>query len=143
MTRTYQSVTLADAKQMLCAAEEKATALGIAYSVAIVDAGGHLISFFRQDGAPIGTIELAINKAMTARLFDRSSADLASLAQPGMPFFGIQQTHAGKVVVFGGGMPIIDNGAIVGAVGASAGTVEQDVEVAVAALSMLSRLSAP
>lgn len=137
MPRQYDSVTLEEAKRMLTAAEAKAASFGIAYNIAVVDAGGHLVAFVRQDGALIGSVELAINKAMTARLFDKTTSDLATLAQPGKPLFGIQQSHAGNVVIFGGGLPIIFREKIVGAVGTSAGTVEQDIAVAEAALAAL------
>ena len=137
MPRSYESVSLAEAKRMLSAAEEKAASLGIAYNIAVVDAGGHLIAFVRQDGALIGSVALAIDKAVTARIFDKTTACLASLAQPGKPLFGIQDSNGGKVVIFGGGVPIIFNGNIIGAVGASAGSVEQDIEVAEAALGAL------
>jgi uncharacterized protein GlcG (DUF336 family) len=118
---------------MLSAAEAEAASLGIAYNIAVVDAGGHLVAFSRQDGALIGSIDLAIDKAVTARIFEKSTSDLATLAQPGMPLFGIQESNAGKVVIFGGGIPITDGGEIIGAVGASAGTVQQDIAVAEAA----------
>ena len=141
MPRTYTSLTLEDAKQMLSAAEAKAGSLGIPYCVAVVDAGGHLLAFLRQDGALIGSIDLAINKAMTARIFDKATSDLASLAQSGKPLFGIQHSNAGKVVIFGGGIPVVFDASIVGAVGASAGTVEQDIAVAEAAIAALGRLT--
>ncbi|WP_321476356.1 heme-binding protein [uncultured Paludibaculum sp.] len=137
MPRIYTTVTLDDAKRMLSAAEAKATSLGIAYNIAVVDAGGHLVAFLRQDGALIGSIELAINKAVTARIFDKTTTVLAGLAQPGQPLYGIQESNAGKVVIFGGGVPILSDGAIIGAVGASAGTVEQDIAVAEAAVAAL------
>src|SRR5215510_11909463 len=133
MPRSYASLTLEDAKRMLSAAEAKAASLGIAYNIAVVDAGGHLLAFVRQDGALIGSIDLAINKAVTARIFDKTTSYLAQLSQPGSPLYGIQETNAGKVVIFGGGVPIMLNGSVIGAVGASAGTVEQDVAVAEAA----------
>src|SRR5262249_41149072 len=110
--------------------EGKAVSLGIPYNIAVVDAGGHLLAFSRQDGALIGSIDLAIDKAVTARIFDRATADLAQLAQSGKPLFGIQQSNAGKVVIFGGGIPVKSGDTIVGAVGTSAGTVEQDIAVA-------------
>ena len=135
MPRQYVTITLADAKRMLSAAEAKAASLNIAYNIAIVDAGGHLVAFVRQDGALIGSIDLAIDKAMTARFFDKTTSELASLAQSGRPLFGIQESNAGKVVIFGGGVPIVSGGNIVGAVGTSAGTVEQDIEVAEAAIA--------
>lgn len=137
MPRQYETVTLAEAKRMLTAAEAKASSLGIAYNIAVVDAGGHLVAFARQDGALIGSIDLAIDKAMTARLFDKTTSYLATLAQPGEPLFGIQESNSGKVVIFGGGVPIVSGGNIIGAVGASAGTVEQDIAVAEAAITAL------
>jgi uncharacterized protein GlcG (DUF336 family) len=137
MPRTYDSLTLEDAKRMLSAAEAKASSLGIPYNVAVVDAAGHLVAFLRQDGALIGSIDLAINKAVTARIFDKTTSTLARLAQPGEPLFGIQESNSGKVVIFGGGVPVMFRGNIVGAVGASAGTVEQDIAVAEAAAAAL------
>src|SRR5262245_44706433 len=137
MPRTYTSLTLEDAKQMLSAAEAKAASLGIPYCVAVVDAGGHLVAFLRQDGALIGSVDLAIDKAATARIFDKTTSDLATLAQSGKPLFGIQESNAGKVVIFGGGIPVVLDQAIVGAGGACAGTVEQDIAVAEAAIAAL------
>src|SRR5215470_5690039 len=142
MPRSYDSLTLEDAKRMLSAAETKAASLGIAYNIAVVDAGGHLLAFVRQDGALIGSIDLAIDKAVTARIFDKLTAELANLAGPGGPLFGIDQSNAGKVVIFGGGIPVTLNGSIVGAVGASAGTVEQDIAVAEAAIAALTAFNA-
>jgi len=141
MPRTYVSLTLEDARGMLSAAEAKARCFGIPYCVAVVDAGGHLVAFFRQDGALIGSVDLAIDKAATARLFDKTTSALATLAQSGKPLFGIQESNAGKVVIFGGGVPVVFEGMIVGAVGASAGTVEQDVAVAEAALAALDHVA--
>ena len=137
MPKQYVTITLADAQRMISAAEAKAASLGIAYNIAIVDAGGHLVAFVRQDGALIGSIDLAIDKAVTARFFDKTTSELATLAQSGRPLFGIQESNAGKVVIFGGGVPIVSGGNIVGAVGTSAGTVEQDIAVAEAAIAAL------
>jgi len=135
MPRSWESVTLEEAKRMLSAAEAKAASFGIPYNVAVVDASGQLVAFVRQDGALIGSVDLAISKAFTARIFDKTTAYLSSLAQPGKPLFGIEESNAGRVVIFGGGVPITFNGNIIGAVGASAGSVEQDIEVAEAALA--------
>src|SRR5262245_62438941 len=137
MPREYATITLSDAKRMLSAAEAKAASLGIAYNIAVVDAGGHLVAFVRQDGALIGSIDLAIDKAVTARFFDKTTSELATLAQSGRPLFGIQESNAGKVVIFGGGVPVVSGNNIVGAVGTSAGTVAQDLEVAEAAIAAL------
>lgn len=134
MPRSFSSLTLADAKRMLDAAEREAEAAGVAYNIAVVDAGANLIAFRRQDGALIGSIDLAIGKARTARIFDKPTALLAELAQPGAPLFGIQEGDPGHVVIFGGGLPVLSDGAVVGAVGASAGSIEQDIAVAGAAV---------
>jgi uncharacterized protein GlcG (DUF336 family) len=75
----------------------------------------------RQDGALIGSIDLAINKAYTARIFDISTATLATLAQPSGPLYGIQHSNRGSVVIFGGGIPVWRDGVIIGAIGTSAG----------------------
>ena len=93
MPCSYRCLTLEDAKKMLSAAEAKAENLGIAYNMAVVDAGGHLLAFLRQDGALIGSIDLAIDKAATARIFDKATFDLARMSQPGAPLYGIQETN--------------------------------------------------
>lgn len=141
MPRISLTLALADAKRMLDAGEAKAVSFGIPYNIAVVDAGGSLVAFVRQDGALIGSVDLAIDKAVTARLFDKCTSDLARMAQPGAPLFGIEQSNRGKVVIFGGGLPVVLDGTIVGAVGASAGTVEQDISVAEAAAAALSNPS--
>jgi len=92
-----------------------------------------------EDGALIVSVDIAIDKAATARIFDKATSDLATLAQPGKPLFGIQASNAGKVVIFGGGVPVVLDGTIVGAVGASAGAVEQDIAVAEAAITALTQ----
>jgi uncharacterized protein GlcG (DUF336 family) len=137
MPNTYQTISLEDAKRMVTAAEAKAVSIGIAYNIAVVDAGGHLVAFVRQDDALIGSIDLAIDKALTSRMFDMPTAKLSTLAQSGKPLFGIQESNAGRVVVFGGGIPILCDGKIIGAIGASAGTVEQDIAVAEAGIAAL------
>lgn len=137
MPRCSYSLTLSEAKQMLMAGEAKAVSLGIAYNIAVVDAGGALVAFTRQDGALIGSIDLAIGKAVTARIFDKRTSDLAKMAQPGAPLFGIEQSNKGRVVIFGGGLPVRIGDTIVGAVGTSAGTVEQDIAVAEAAAAAI------
>jgi uncharacterized protein GlcG (DUF336 family) len=143
MPRVLNTLTLSDAKQMLQAGEAKATNLGIPYNIAVVDAGGALIAFTRQDGALTGSIDLAIGKAKTARMFDKTTEYLAELAQPGAPLFGIEQSNGGDVVIFGGGLPIKYDDQIIGAVGASAGSVEQDVAVAMAAAEAISPKAKP
>ena len=139
MPRSRTTLTLADAKRMLDAAEARAAGFSIAYNIAVVDGGGALVAFSRQDGALTGSIDLAIGKAVTARLFDKTTAFLGELAQPGAQLFGIQQSNGGRVIIFGGGIPVLIDGEIIGAVGASAGTVEQDIAVAEAAIAAITR----
>ena len=122
---------------MLAAGEAKAEQIGIPYNIAVVDAGGHLVAFSRQDGALIGSMDLAIQKAFTARMFDTSTGDLAKLAQPGKRLYGIHDGNDGKIVIFGGGLPIRRKGVVIGAIGTSAGTVEQDIAVGEAAIGAI------
>ena len=145
MPKTFETLSLQDAKRMLAAGEAKADQIGLPYNIAVVDAGGHLLAFSRQDGALIASIDLAIHKAFTARACDMSTGDLAELAQPGKPLYGIQWSNTGKIVIFGGGLPIRRKGIVIGAIGTSAGTVEQDIAVAEAAAGAIepSMQSAP
>jgi uncharacterized protein GlcG (DUF336 family) len=136
MPKTFETLSLQDAKRMLAAGEAKADQIGIPYNIAVVDAGGYLLAFSRQDGALIGSIDLAIQKAFTARIFD-STAILTELAQPGKPLYGIHGSNDGKIVIFGGGLPVRCKGIVIGAIGTSAGTVEQDIEVAEAAIGAI------
>lgn len=139
MAYSCTSLSLSDAKLMLQAGEARAASFGIAYNIAVVDGGGSLVAFSRQDGGLIGSIDLAIGKAVTARLFDKTTALLNELAQPGGQLFGIGQSNGGRVIIFGGGIPALVDGEIIGAVGASAGTVEQDIAVAEAAVAAIPR----
>ena len=136
MPKTFETLSLQDAKRMLAAGEAKADQIGIPYNIAVVDAGGYLLAFSRPDGALIGSIDLAIQKAFTARIFD-SMAVLAELAQPGKPLYGIHGSNDGKIVIFGGGLPVRRKGIVIGAIGTSADTVEQDIEVADAAIGAI------
>jgi uncharacterized protein GlcG (DUF336 family) len=135
MPRQVTSLTLAEARSLIAAGEKKAAELGIPYNIAVVDAGGGLIAHARMDGAWLGSIDISIHKAWTARAFDMATEDLAKMAQSGKPLFGIQNTNHEKVVIFGGGAPVKDGGTVIGAVGASGGTVDQDLKVAEAAVS--------
>jgi uncharacterized protein GlcG (DUF336 family) len=139
MSALIPTLTLDDARLMLNAAEAKAISIGLPYCVAVVDAGGHLMAFVRQDNALIGCIDIAIRKAVTARIFDCSTADLAGRAQPGQPLFGIHLSNLDSIIILAGGIPILHEGRIVGAIGASAGTAAQDIEVAEAGIVALAK----
>jgi uncharacterized protein GlcG (DUF336 family) len=135
MPRQVPSLTLAEARSLIAAGEKKAAELGIPYNLAVVDAGGALIAHARMDGAWLGSIDISIHKAWTARAFDMATEDLAKMAQSGKPLFGIQNTNHEKVVIFGGGAPVKEGDVVIGAVGASGGTVDQDLKVVEAAVS--------
>lgn len=106
-------------------------------NIAVVDEGNNLVAFARMDGAWLGRIDIAQGKAYTARAFDMPTRDLAPLCQPGQPLFGIHTSNQGRLVIFPGGVPLQAGGAVVGAVGVSGGTVEQDQEVAQAGAAAL------
>lgn len=129
-------LTLAEARTLLDAGLAEADAIGQPMNVAVVDAGGHLLAFARQDGAIRASIDIAQRKAVTSILMEASTADLMPLVQPGAELYGLEQT-AGGMVVFGGGVPVRRDGEIIGAVGVSAGAVEQDVRVAEAAAAAI------
>jgi uncharacterized protein GlcG (DUF336 family) len=123
-------VTLDDARKVIAAGEKKAAAIGQAMNIAVVDAGGHLVTHVRMDGAWIGSIDISIDKAFTSRAFDVATKDLATNAQPGGQFFGIQVSNHGRVMIFAGGIPLKRDGKVVGAIGVSGGSGEQDQAVA-------------
>lgn len=111
-------------------AQHHAAAVNVPMAVAIADAGGMLIYFGRMDGALPASTELAESKAFTAAVLRMPTHEVGKLAQPGQTLYGIEQTHQGRIVLFGGGLPLRLNGEVAGAVGISGGTVEQDLEVA-------------
>jgi len=131
------SITLEQAKAVVAAAEEKAVDIGVPMNIAVVDAGNNLTAFVRQNGAWLGSIEIAKDKAFTARAFDISTAELADVAQPGGPLYGIAVSNEGRVIVFPGGIPLKQGQEIVGAIGVSGGEVDQDNAVAEAGAAAL------
>jgi len=143
MPISCETLSQDDAKRMLAAAEAKTAEVGIPYCIAVVDIAGELLAFTRQDGARRACIELSIGKAVTARLFNAGTGDLNAMAAPGAPLYGIAQVDGGKVVLLGGGLPIVHNGSLIGAIGASAGAAEQDVSVAQAGIAALTWLGEP
>jgi uncharacterized protein GlcG (DUF336 family) len=131
--RQVQSVSLEDAKRVIAGGEDAAREMQQPMNIAVVDAGGNLIAHERMDGAWIGSIDISINKAFTARAFDIPTEALAPNAQPNNQFYGIHASNHGRIMIFAGGMPLISDGEIVGAVGVSGGDGKQDQAVAEAA----------
>ena len=128
------SITLEQAQAIVAAGTIKADEIGVPMNIAVVDAGNNLTAFVRQDGAWLGSIAVAQDKAFTARAFDAATGDLYDMAQPGGSLYGITTSNRGQVITFPGGIPIRSGEEIIGAVGVSGGTVDQDQTVAEAAL---------
>jgi uncharacterized protein GlcG (DUF336 family) len=110
-------VHLDDARRVIAAAEHKALAIGQPMNIAVADEGGNLVAHVRMDGAWIGSIDISIK-------------DLAAHAQSGGQFFGIHASNDGKIMIFAGGVPLTRDGKVVGAIGVSGGSGEQDQTVA-------------
>jgi len=123
-------ITLEDARRIIAAAEDKAREIGQPMNIAVVDSGGNLVAHVRMDNAWIGSVDIAINKAWTARAFDISTKELAELSQSGDQFFGIHASNRGRVMIFAGGIPLKRDGKVAGAVGVSGGMGKQDQAVA-------------
>jgi uncharacterized protein GlcG (DUF336 family) len=123
-------VTLEDARRVIAAAERKAKELGQPMNIAVADGGGNLVAHVRMDEAWLGSIDISIKKAFTSRAFNISTKDLAKHSQSGDEFFGIHASNNGRVMIFAGGVPLSRSGRVVGAVGVSGGSGEQDQAVA-------------
>jgi uncharacterized protein GlcG (DUF336 family) len=123
-------ITLADARRIIAAAEKKAEEIGQPMNIAVVDEGGNLVAHVRMDNAWIGSVDISINKAWTARAFDVSTKQLAELSQSGDQFFGIHASNRGRVMIFAGGVPLKRGDQVVGGVGVSGGMGKQDQAVA-------------
>ena len=129
-------IQLSAAPAVIDAATAKAREIGQPMNIAVVDDGGHLVAFVRMDGAIKASIDISIRKARTSILMNAPTGALTPLVQPGAELYGLEQTSGG-MVIFGGGIPLTVDGVVVGAIGVSAGTVEQDVSVAEAGAAAL------
>ena len=123
-------VTLDGARRVIAAAEKKAVEIGQPMNIAVADAGGNLVAHVRMDGAWLGSIDISIKKAFTSRAFDITTKDLATHSQPSGQFFGIHASNDGRIMIFAGGIPLKQGGKVVGAIGVSGGSGEQDHAVA-------------
>jgi len=130
-------ITLAQAHDILQAARQRAEKLGVAMNIAVVDAGANLKAFYRMDNAWLGSIDIAIRKAKTARFFDMPTGDVGKLSQPGGDLYAIEHSNGG-LITFPGGIPLKNKaGEIVGGIGVSGGQVKQDHDVASAGANAL------
>ena len=127
---TANGITLDEAQTVIAAPRAKADEIGVPMNIAIVDAGGNLTAFAKMDNAWLGSIDIAQSKAFSARAFDMATKDLGAESQTGKSLFGINASNHGKIIIFAGGIPLRQGGRVVGAIGVSGGSVEQDQEVA-------------
>jgi len=123
-------LSLEEAKMIVQNAEAKAKEISVMMNIAVVDVGRNLVAFERMDKAWLGSVNIAINKAYTAVAFNMTTEDLGKESQVGKSLFGIHATNNGRLVIFGGGIPLTKKGELVGAIGVSGGAVPQDIEVA-------------
>ena len=131
-------ITLTQAQAAVAAAEKKASEIGTKMDIAIVDAGANLKAFARMDGAWLGSIDIAMKKANTARFFDMPTGDIGGLSQPGGPLYNIEHSNGG-LITFPGGLPIKNaDGVVIGAIGVSGSSVEDDHTVAEAGVAAIS-----
>jgi uncharacterized protein GlcG (DUF336 family) len=131
-------MSLALARKVIAAAERKAKKIKQPMNIAVVDEGGNLVAHVRMDGAWIGSIDISINKAFTSRAFDIATKDLAEHSQSGAQFFGIHVSNRGRIMIFAGGIPLRQDGKVIGAIGVSGGSGEQDHAVAEAGAAVVS-----
>ncbi len=130
-------LTLEKAEKIITTAKKKAAEIDTKMNIAVVDAGANLVAFARMDGAWLGSVDIAVKKARTARFFDMNSGDIGSLSQPGGSLYNIEHSNGG-LISFPGGIPLKDDeGKIIGAVGVSGSTVENDHTVASAGAGVI------
>jgi len=124
----------AAAIQAVNAGLKKSNELGTKMNVAVVDRGGNLVAFAREDGAWVGSVDISIKKARTATFFDMETQEIGKLSQPGGSLYNIEHSNNG-LITFPGGIPLTaPDGTILGGVGVSGSTVEDDKVVAEAAV---------
>src|SRR6267142_442498 len=126
------AVMLDDARRVISAAENKAKEIGQPMNIAVADEGGNIVAHIRMNNAWLGSIDISMKKAYTSRAFDIETVDLAKHSQSGGQFFGIHASNGGKIMIFAGGIPLKHEGKVVGAIGVSGGSGDQDHAVATA-----------
>ncbi|MBA7731788.1 heme-binding protein [Citrobacter freundii] len=134
------TITLAAAQKMAVAVEAKAFEINVPVVFSVVDHGGNTLLIQRMDEAFVTSCDISLNKAWTACCLRQGTHEITDAVQPGASLYGLQLTNQQRIIIFGGGLPVILNGKIIGAVGVSGGTVEQDQLLAETALYCFSEL---
>ena len=133
-------LTLTAARRVVAAVIAEAAMLGVPMSAAVVDAGDQLVAFERMDGADLVSVRLAQDKAFTALVNRMPTGDLAGVVQPGTEFYGYDSVAGGRMIVFAGGLPLERDGVLVGALGVSGGSAEEDGRAAEAGVRALGQI---
>jgi uncharacterized protein GlcG (DUF336 family) len=128
------NITLDQALELIAAARKQAEKIKVPMVIAVVDAGGNLVAQQRMDGALLVSVDISRNKAYTAVALRLPTHELAGVAQSGQPLFGIHNADGGRIVIFGGGFPLLTKNELVGGIGVSGGSVQEDIACAEAAL---------
>jgi uncharacterized protein GlcG (DUF336 family) len=132
-------VNLELAKELIAGAEKEADKIGVAMVITVVDEGGNLIAVHRMDDAWLASIDIAQNKAWTSVALKMPTSNLEEATVPNAELYGLNTTNQGRIVLFGGGIPLESEGKVVGAVGVSGSTVPHDVQVAQAAVDVFNQ----
>ena len=131
------NINLDQALDLIAGAKAKAEEIGVPMVIAVVDAGGNLVAQQRMDGALMVSIDISRNKAYTAVAVKLPTHELAAVSQSGQALFGIHTTDGGRIVIFGGGFPLKSGDEIIGGIGVSGGSVEDDMKCAEAGIKCL------
>ncbi|MFU8867914.1 GlcG/HbpS family heme-binding protein [Natronococcus sp.] len=132
-------LTLDTAKEIIDAAEERAAEIDVPMCVAVANEGGNLVAFHRMDGALLASSDIARNKAYSSVAMELETETIQEVSQPGASLYGLGNTNDGRIVTFGGGLPLEDDGTVVGGVGVSGGSADEDVDVAEAGVDAFDR----
>lgn len=132
---TIRRIDQTEAQLLIAGARAKAQEIGIPMCIAVVDESGQLVAFERMDGGKVTSTTIAIDKAFTAAAAKKPTHEYGASSQPGAPAYGINSAIGGRLMVVGGGIPLVVDGEVVGGIGVSSGTPQQDRECAEAALS--------
>lgn len=132
---TIRRLDQADAQLLIAGARAKAKEIGVPMCIAVTDEAGQLIAFERMDGGKVTSVTIAIDKAFTAAAARKATHEYGEASQPGKPTFGIHSAIGGRLMVVGGGLPVVVDGDVVGGIGISSGTPMQDMECAEAGIA--------
>ncbi|WP_163851794.1 GlcG/HbpS family heme-binding protein [Pseudooceanicola aestuarii] len=131
---TLRRLDLTDARTLIAGARTKAEEIGVPMCIAITDESGNLIAFERMEGGKVTSTTIAIDKSFTASAAKKATHEYGKASQPGAPAYGIASAIGGRLMVVGGGLPVVVEGEVVGGIGISSGTPAEDMQVAQAGI---------